>query len=235
MLDQKDQAVPLTQPYISRFNEDGKKAKSKGNHIWIVEAKKIPEGGWEFREFSRKIAGAPEKIAYVGLKWTWPLKVWDPQASSTSIKAVFSCDKVPSWLQWEENNRVLSGTPTAGSESGEVSVTAHYVHGGQLHQLQHSFYLQVASIAADELQANDAGPSAGSTALAAQLATVNGLVDGSPRCHGCSSRRADMLSQEMQAGLLPPGHAFINGQPPANFPSESINTRLWSLPRCLPC
>ena len=48
-----------TQPYISRFNEDGKKAKSKGNHIWIVEAKKIPEGGWEFREFSRKIAGAP--------------------------------------------------------------------------------------------------------------------------------------------------------------------------------
>ncbi len=146
-----------TQPYISRFNEDGKKAKSKGNHIWIVEAKKIPEGGWEFREFSRKIAGAPEKIAYVGLKWTWPLKVWDPQASSTSIKAVFSCNKVPSWIQWEENNRVLSGTPTAGSESGEVSVTAHYVHGGQLHQLQHSFHLQVASIAADDLQANDAG------------------------------------------------------------------------------
>uniref|UniRef100_V5EP62 Uncharacterized protein n=2 Tax=Kalmanozyma brasiliensis (strain GHG001) TaxID=1365824 RepID=V5EP62_KALBG len=216
-----------TQPYISRFNEDGKKAKSKGNHIWIVEAKKIPEGGWEFREFSRKIAGAPEKIAYVGLKWTWPLKVWDPQASSTSIKAVFSCNKVPSWLQWEENNRVLSGTPTAGSESGEVSVTAHYVHAGQLHQLQHSFYLQVASIAADELQAHDAGPSAGSTALAAQLASTNGA--GAPVAPAVMTGAPvvpEMLPHELQAGLLAPGVAFINGQPPANFPSESINHRI---------
>lgn len=36
------------QPYISRFNDDGKKAKSKGNHIWNVEAKKTVEGGWIF-------------------------------------------------------------------------------------------------------------------------------------------------------------------------------------------
>lgn len=221
-----------TQPYISRFNEDGKKAKSKGNHIWIVEAKKIPEGGWEFREFTRKIAGAPEKIAYVGLKWTWPLKVWDPQASSTSIKAVFSCNQVPSWIQWEENNRVLSGTPTAGSESGEVSVTAHYVNGGQLHQLQHSFYLQVASIAADELQANDGGPAASTGALAAELASginsapsepsMDVMTGSMPPAHGV----APMLPQPIHPGLPPPGHAFINGQPPANFPSESINHQI---------
>ncbi|TKY86117.1 hypothetical protein EX895_004942 [Sporisorium graminicola] len=211
-----------TQPYISRFNEDGKKAKSKGNHIWIVEAKKIPEGGWEFREFSRKIAGAPEKIAYVGLKWTWPLKVWDPQASSTSIKAVFSCNKVPSWIQWEEDNRVLSGTPTAGSESGEVSVTAHYVHGGQLHQLQHSFYLPVASIAADELQANDAGPSAGNAALATQHPVAGAAQPVMPT----AAVVPDMLQHALQHGLPPPGHAFINGQPPANFPSESINHQI---------
>ena len=28
--------------YISRFNEDGKKQKSKGNHVWNIEARKIP-------------------------------------------------------------------------------------------------------------------------------------------------------------------------------------------------
>lgn len=202
-----------TQPCISRFNEDGKKAKSKGNHIWIVEAKKIPEGGWEFREFSRKIAGAPEKIAYVGLEWIWPLKVWDPQASSTSIKAVFSCNKVPSWIQWDEEKRVLSGVPTTGSESGEVSVTAHYVHGGQLHQLQHSFHLQVASIAAEELQADNAGRSAG-----------NGADDAAPSVP--SVAMSDMLQHAMQPDLPVSVHAFINGHPPANFPSESINHQI---------
>jgi len=29
--------------YISRFNEDGKKQKSKGNHVWNIEARKITE------------------------------------------------------------------------------------------------------------------------------------------------------------------------------------------------
>lgn len=38
------------QPYIARFNDDGKKAKSKGNHIWNVDARKLPGGGWEFRQ-----------------------------------------------------------------------------------------------------------------------------------------------------------------------------------------
>lgn len=127
-----------TQPYISRFNEDGKKAKSKGNHIWIVEAKKLPEGGWEFREFSRKIAGAPEKIAYVGVKWSWSLRVWDPQASASSIKAVFSANSLPDWIQWADGKKTLSGTPDVNSRGSEVSVTAHYVHGGQLHRLEHS-------------------------------------------------------------------------------------------------
>lgn len=31
--------------YISRFNEDGKKQKSKGNHVWNIEARKIMDSG----------------------------------------------------------------------------------------------------------------------------------------------------------------------------------------------
>jgi hypothetical protein len=51
------------QDLISRFNADGKKAKSKGNHIWNVEAKKMPGGGWVFRPFKRSIVGQPHSFA----------------------------------------------------------------------------------------------------------------------------------------------------------------------------
>lgn len=132
-----------TQPYISRFNEDGKKAKSKGNHIWNIEAKKHPEGGWVFRTFSPKITGASSKVAHVNERWTWNLRIWDPQASSSSIKVVYSANNLPSWIHWEDNEKVLTGIPQSTTQSGEVSVTALYVHLGQLHRLEHSFFLQV--------------------------------------------------------------------------------------------
>lgn len=50
------------QDLISRFNADGKKAKSKGNHIWNVDAKKL-NGGWAFRPFRRRIMGQPQPFA----------------------------------------------------------------------------------------------------------------------------------------------------------------------------
>ena len=59
------------QQYILRFNEDGKKAKSKGNHIWNIEAKKTGDGPngqtWAFRPFHRRLAGGPPGVAYVDI------------------------------------------------------------------------------------------------------------------------------------------------------------------------
>lgn len=55
------------QPLISRFNPDGKKSKSKGNHIWNVEGKKLPSGGWVFRPFQKSIMVQPQPFAYVFL------------------------------------------------------------------------------------------------------------------------------------------------------------------------
>ncbi|WFD23669.1 hypothetical protein MEQU1_002363 [Malassezia equina] len=115
-----------THPYISRFNEDGKKAKSKGNHIWNVEARRLPGGGWEFFTFTPKITAATSKVAYVGEQWSWTLRIWDPQASSTNIKVVYTANTMPKWLHWEEDEKVLTGVPSSPSESGEVSVTALY-------------------------------------------------------------------------------------------------------------
>lgn len=159
-------------PFISRFNEDGKKAKSKGNHIWIVKARRLPKGGWEFFTFSPKIAGAASKVAYINEPWTWNLRIWDPQASHTNIKVVYSANTMPSWLHWEDDEKVLTGVPQHTSQGGNVSVTALYVHLGQLHRLEHSFFLHVlprpddARSVGEEMSKSSAATAAVSTPVA---------------------------------------------------------------------
>lgn len=143
-----------TQPYISRFNEDGRKAKSKGNHVWIVEGRKLSETEWHFQKFERKIVGPVDKAATVGSPWTWILRVWDPQMSAASIKPVFTVKAKPDWLKFvdgEDNvEKSLVGTPDASSQGGTVAVTAQCLHpNGTTQILDMSFELQVMSIAAD--------------------------------------------------------------------------------------
>ncbi|TFY82369.1 hypothetical protein EWM64_g1641 [Hericium alpestre] len=108
--------------YISRFNEDGKKAKSKGNHIWNIEAKKAPEGGWIFRPFHRRLAGLPPGVAYVGLRWSWTPRIWDPQASRSNLPVQYTSPSLPSWLSWQDDT--LSGIPPPDAQSCDVTVDA---------------------------------------------------------------------------------------------------------------
>ncbi|KAF8343904.1 uncharacterized protein EI90DRAFT_20390 [Cantharellus anzutake] len=108
------------QPIISRFNEDGKKSKSKGNHVWHIFAKREPEtAGWTFRPFERKILGNPTPIAYVGLRWSWQPRIWDPQMSRQSIHVTWGSPSLPGWLSWE--NDTLVGTPSA-SDANDVDI-----------------------------------------------------------------------------------------------------------------
>ncbi|ORX59341.1 hypothetical protein BCR36DRAFT_317480 [Piromyces finnis] len=133
--------------YISRFNEDGKKAKSKGNHVWIIEAKKTADGGWIFKEFERKIAGPePSTKAIVGKKYTYQPRIYDPQIRSP--KVVFHSPWLPSWLSWENN--VLSGIPDETAEDCEITVIASYYHGDSSYKLEKSFYLRVSKWQEDE-------------------------------------------------------------------------------------
>ena len=108
--------------YILRFNEDGKKAKSKGNHIWIVEAKKAGDGRWEFRPFHRKLAGTPPSVAYCGMRWCWKPRVWDPQFSFKKIAVNFSSPSLPSWLTWK--GAELCGTPPNNAENCQITAVA---------------------------------------------------------------------------------------------------------------
>jgi hypothetical protein len=114
------------QPLILRFNEDGKKAKSKGNHIWNVEAKKLGDGVWDFRPFHRKIAGSPPGVAYSGLLWKWQPRIWDPQACWQNVHVQYSSPGLPAWLQWKDD--VLSGTPPPNAESCDITTHAKVIY-----------------------------------------------------------------------------------------------------------
>ncbi|KAG8903994.1 hypothetical protein FRB99_002406 [Tulasnella sp. 403] len=140
-------------PYIARFNEDGKKAKSKGNHIWNIEAKKLhvasngdpSQPRWIFKKFVRKIAGSPPSMAYIGLKWTWEPKIWDPQLSRASIEVEFSSPNMPPWMRWEKG--VLVGVPTPDSHSTDLTVEARFLQDGQEKVLSVTHPITVAPLA----------------------------------------------------------------------------------------
>ncbi|KAJ4487815.1 hypothetical protein J3R30DRAFT_3695473 [Lentinula aciculospora] len=129
-------------PFIQRYNEDGRKAKSKGNHIWNVEAKKAGDGKWQFRPFHRKLAGPFPGVAYCGLRWHWKPRVWDPQASWQNIPVFYSSPSLPSWLSWKGDE--LSGTPTPDAQSCDITVIAKFMLDGQESQLSSTFHINVA-------------------------------------------------------------------------------------------
>ncbi|KAF5389844.1 hypothetical protein D9757_003698 [Collybiopsis confluens] len=128
--------------FIQRYNEDGRKAKSKGNHIWNIEAKKTAGNKWEFRPFYRKLAGSCPPVAYCGLRWAWKPRVWDPQASWPNITVHYSSPSLPSWLSWKGDE--LSGVPTPDAQSCDISVIAQFYLEGQNNQISHSFHINIA-------------------------------------------------------------------------------------------
>ncbi|KAF8498896.1 hypothetical protein JB92DRAFT_2654121, partial [Gautieria morchelliformis] len=137
-----------TNPYISRFNEDGNRAKSNGNRIWNIDAKKAPEGGWLFRPFRRKIAGSFPGVAYVGLKWQFRPRVWDPQASRSNLEVKFSSPSLAPWLAWNED--VLSGTPSSDTLSTEIVVEGWFMQEGKEVALSQKYFLFVAPLSRDD-------------------------------------------------------------------------------------
>ncbi|KAJ3037916.1 hypothetical protein HK097_003338 [Rhizophlyctis rosea] len=135
------------QRYISRFNEDGRKAKSKGSHVWVVEARKTADGGWIFKEFERRITGVePNPVAYVGVRYGYEPKVYDPQIKSP--KVVFHSPWLPPWLRWEDN--VLTGVPTPDARNCSITVLASYFHGETSFRLEKQFYLTITTLPPSE-------------------------------------------------------------------------------------
>ncbi|KAJ1838841.1 hypothetical protein LPJ73_006951 [Coemansia sp. RSA 2703] len=126
------------QRYISRYNEDGKKAKSKGHHVWNVEAKKISRNTWWFKEFLRRIASPPPK-AVINVPYEWTPTIWDPQIKAP--KVYFNSEWLPSWLQWDNNT--LRGLPPPDATDCTISVIASYYQGKEIHHLKTNFTIHV--------------------------------------------------------------------------------------------
>lgn len=103
--------------------------QSKGNHIWIVEAKKAPEKRWIFREFVRCIKGSPPPVAFIGLLWQWAPRVWDRQCAVTNADVVFHSPALPPWLRWQDN--VLSGEAPLSAKGQQFDIEAVAVFQGQ--------------------------------------------------------------------------------------------------------
>ncbi|CAD6575992.1 MAG: hypothetical protein TREMPRED_001551 [Tremellales sp. Tagirdzhanova-0007] len=132
------------QDLISRFNADGKKAKSKGNHIWNVDAKKLPGGGWVFRPFKRRIMGQPNPFALVNQKYEWEPKIWDPQAASDAIRPNFKSPPgtLPLWLKWEDDLKLV-GVPVTPTAPIKITAIAEFTNGsGGKSTLETTFTVQ---------------------------------------------------------------------------------------------
>ena len=72
-----------TRDLIARYNPSGRKAKSRGSHVWCVEARRRADdinAEWEFRSWKRKIQVVRDSlVAPWGQLLRLPLKIWDPQ------------------------------------------------------------------------------------------------------------------------------------------------------------
>ncbi|CAE6476293.1 unnamed protein product [Rhizoctonia solani] len=136
----------LKQPFISRCDEEGQKAKSRGNYIWKVEARQIDGGGfflWDFFEFKRKIVGEPPKTADRGRLWQWTPYVWDPHICRADLTVKFFSSSLPYWLFW--NGNVLSGIPGLGAVHTDITVYASVLNDPDNQSLSHTFHITVVS------------------------------------------------------------------------------------------
>lgn len=266
------------QPYISRFNDDGKKAKvsglhrcsrrlssaltfsvalrvtqSKGNHIWTVEAKKIPDRKWIFREFVRCIKGTAPSVAFIGLNWQWAPRVWDPQRSSDTIDASFMSPSLPDWLSWENN--VLSGIvpESAHGQNYEIEAVATFQMGDKVQQLKATTRFFVASPdetedpAAFALLAAGGHPDLAADSRRGDEPRSNGSREGSPatspiapqaslyRSPSVGSSSAFDSGSQSHGRLLPPlgsagssyGGSVLGGTPASAFETSfaQLNAR----------
>jgi hypothetical protein len=86
----------------------------------------MADGTWKFREFHRQLAGAPPTVSYIGLLWSWTPRIWHPQGhlpgKDPNVTVKYSSPSLPSWLSWKDD--VLSGTPTPGADSCDITVEA---------------------------------------------------------------------------------------------------------------
>ncbi|KAF9973245.1 hypothetical protein BGZ65_009363 [Modicella reniformis] len=158
--------------YISRFNEDGKKQKSKGNHVWNIEARKIhhptpaqtPQGSGISNGGSGSHDNISNELRRPSSAIRWEFREYSSRIAGQIIKfarvgvlyvyspriwdAQMSCPTAKFSSPWlppwlKWQNSELMGTPGPEDESCTITVVAEYVREGEDCCLEMSFPLTV--------------------------------------------------------------------------------------------
>ncbi|KAF9359239.1 hypothetical protein BGX34_008475 [Mortierella sp. NVP85] len=158
--------------YISRFNEDGKKQKSKGNHVWNIEARKIhptPGGGNNNNNTNGNSRNGSHEQNGNDVKGPSSPKQWEFREYSSRIAgqiikfarvgvpyvyspriwdAQMACPTAEFTSPWlppwlKWHNGELKGIPGPEDESCEITVKATYDREGEKCTLEMTFPLTV--------------------------------------------------------------------------------------------
>ncbi|KAG0313360.1 hypothetical protein BGZ99_008953 [Dissophora globulifera] len=157
--------------YISRFNEDGKKQKSKGNHVWNIEARRITD---KPSSSSTAMVGTGSSLVTMldggSTNWVldppirWEFREYTSRIAGQIMKfarvgvpyiyapriwdaqmscptAEFSSPWLPPWLKWYKSE--LRGIPGPDDKSCTIVVVAEYLREGENCHLELSFPLTV--------------------------------------------------------------------------------------------
>jgi hypothetical protein len=104
-------------PVIVRFSTANKRVKTKGFHVWCVEARKTEEG-WVFKEHRPCVLSAPP--CYLGEPYEWKVQIYDPHSVSDSIVRI---QDLPHGFHFRDNK--FYGVPVSEGNL-ELEVQALY-------------------------------------------------------------------------------------------------------------
>jgi hypothetical protein len=195
-----------------------------------IDAKKVDESAWQFREFPRRIV-VPNRPAHVGIPWSWTPRIWDPEGRQ--IGAVYTASPLPDWLSWSTNTHgeqhlELEGTPPAGTLYGQtiIEVTATFddeLDGAQ-HTLSTSFTLSVEAEIFDVERAAAAASKSRSRTASLMGAVIH---SGQPQAsHGSNSTDATGPPTPATPMASSSSMGAASGGPNA----DTLNTLLSQLP-----
>lgn len=124
------------QNFMSKHNVSGRKAKSKGSHVWIINARpnEPPKSdgtvrNWEIIPWQRRIMPSDRESlsAKRSQPYSFKPQIWDPNLNEVNAKYIFN-NNLPSFLQWNEKYQTIQGfiPEDFPDDSFTISITATY-------------------------------------------------------------------------------------------------------------
>lgn len=149
-----------THACIKQCSDSGKKIRSNGNYVWVVEiaisASPPPPSNSlaltndyvcqynqrVYKKHQNKFMNDPPAVARAGSVWKYTPVIWDPFVSTS--RALFHSPHLPHWLSWQQNNSTLQGIPPSSPDPSDfddakstfaITILASYYRGDERRHL----------------------------------------------------------------------------------------------------